>query len=114
MNTALSSSLSRSFLAAALAFAGTVVSFSATTSTAHASTNHYNAKLSAAVAAPQEKVVNDVVWKCVGDSCGGPIDGSRPVNTCVKVVKAFGKVQSFTGPKGEFSADDLARCNAAT
>lgn len=114
MNTALSSQLSRSFLAAALAFTGTIVSFSATTSTAHAGTNHYNAKLSTAVAAPKDKVVNDVVWKCAGDNCSGPIDGSRTINTCVKVVKAFGKVQSFTGPKGELSADDLARCNAAS
>jgi len=114
MNTAISSTLSRSFLAAALAFAGTVVSFSATTSTAHAGTNHYNAKLTAAIAAPQDKVVNDVVWKCAGDSCSGAIDGSRAINTCAKVVKAFGKVQSFTGPKGELSADDLARCNAAS
>ncbi len=113
MNNAISSTLSRSFLAAALAFAGTVVSFSATTSTAHASTNHYNAKLATAFAAPKEKVVNDVVWKCIGDSCGGPIDGSRAINTCVQVVKAFGKVQSFTGPKGEFSAEDLTKCNAA-
>ncbi len=114
MNTAISSSLSRSLLAAALAFTGTLVSFSATTSTAHAGTNHYNAKLSTAVAAPQDKVVNDVVWKCAGDSCSGPIDGSRAVNTCIRVVKAFGKVQSFTGPKGEFGAEDLAKCNAAS
>jgi hypothetical protein len=29
------------------------------------------------------------------------------------VVKSFGKVSSFAGPKGELSAEDLQRCNAA-
>ena len=113
MNTVLSSSLSRSFLAAALAFAGTLVSFSATTSTAHAGVTRYSAKLTTAVAAPKDKIVNGVVWKCAADSCGGAIDGARPLNTCIQVVKSFGKVQSFTGPKGEFSAEDLTKCNAA-
>lgn len=113
MNTILSSQLSRSLLAAGLAFAGTLLSFSATVMPAHAGANHYNAKLSTAVAAPKDKIVNGVVWKCAADSCGGAIDGARPLNTCVQVVKAFGKVQSFTGPKGDFSADDLTRCNAA-
>jgi hypothetical protein len=28
-------------------------------------------------------------------------------------VKAFGQVSTFAGPKGEFSAEDLQRCNAA-
>jgi hypothetical protein len=113
MNTIISSQLSRSFLVAGLAFAGTLLSFSATTAPARAGTNHYNAKLSTAVAAPKDKVVNGVVWKCAADTCGGAVDGARPLNTCIHVVKAFGKVQSFTGPKGDFSAEDLERCNAA-
>ena len=113
MNTILSSQLSRNFLVAGLAFAGTLLSFSATVTPAQAGTNHYNAKLSTAVAAPKDKVVNGVVWKCAADSCGGAIDGARPLNTCIQVVKAFGKVQSFTGPKGDFGAEDLTKCNAA-
>ena len=113
MNTITSSTLTRSILAAGLALAGTLLSFSATTTPAHAGVTRYNAKLATAVAAPKDKVVNGVVWKCAADNCGGAIDGARPLNTCIQVVKAFGKVQSFTGPKGEFSAEDLTRCNAA-
>ena len=113
MSTITSSTLTRSILAAGLAFAGTLLSFSATTTPAHAGVTRYNAKLAAAVAAPKDKVVNGVVWKCAGDNCAGAIDGARPLNTCVQVVRAFGKVQSFTGPKGEFSAEDLTKCNAA-
>lgn len=113
MNTILFSQLSRSVLVAGLALAGTLLSFSATVTPAHAGASRYNAKLSTAVAAPRDKVVNGVVWKCAADSCGGAIDGARPLNTCIQVVKAFGKVQSFTGPKGDFGAEDLTKCNAA-
>ena len=113
MNTILFSQLSRSVLVAGLAFAGTLLSFSATVTPAHAGASRYNAKLSAAVAAPKDKVVNGVVWKCAADNCGGAIDGARPLNTCIQVVKAFGKIQSFTGPKGDFGAEDLTKCNAA-
>ena len=111
--TAISNTFSRSLLAAGLALAGTVLSFSATTTPAHAGTARYAAKLATALEAPASKVVNDVLWKCAGDSCTGPIDGAAPRNTCVKVAKAFGPLSSFTGPKGEFSAEDLQRCNAA-
>ena len=112
MNTILSNQFSRSLFVAGLAFAGTLLSFSATVTPAQAGPNRYNAKLSAAVAAPTDKIVKGVVWKCAADSCGGAIDGARPLNTCIQVVKAFGKVQSFTGPKGEFSPEDLTKCNA--
>ena len=113
MNNAISNTFSRSLLAAGLAFAGTLASFSATTTPAHAGTTHYSAKLTTAVAAPKDKVVNGVLWKCAGDACNGAIDGARPLNTCVQVVKAFGPLASFTGLKGEFSAEELQRCNAA-
>ena len=112
MNRILSNQFSRSFLVAGLAFAGTLLSFSATVAPARAGTNSYNAKLSTAIAAPKDKIVNGVVWKCVGDSCGGAIDGGRPLFTCIRVAKAFGKVDSFAGPNGEFSAADLTKCNA--
>ena len=113
MTSILSNSVSRSLLAAGLAFAGTLLSFTATVTPAQAGTNHYNAKLSTAPAVARDKIVNGVVWKCAADSCNGSIDGARPLNTCIQVVRAFGKVSAFTGPKGEFSTDDLQRCNAA-
>ena len=113
MSTTITQQLSRSLLAAGLALVGTVVSFSATTTPAHAGVSSYAAKLAAPVAAPKSKVVNGVVWNCAADACRGPIDGAAPKNTCVQVAKTFGQLSSFTGPKGEFSAEDLQRCNAA-
>lgn len=103
----------RTIVLAGLALVGTVASFSATVSPAQAAPARYTAKLSTAVEAPARKVVNGVVWNCTGDTCTGPVDGARPLNTCAKVVKAFGPVASFTGPKGELSAEDLQTCNAA-
>lgn len=104
---------SRNLVLAGLALFGTVASFSATVSPAQAASPRYTAKLSTAVAAPARKVVNGVIWNCTGDTCSGPVDGARALNTCAQVVKAFGPVATFTGPKGELSAEDLKTCNAA-
>ena len=113
MTTLANSPLSRTLLAAGLAIAGTLASFSATTTPADAAATRYSAKLTAAVEAPARKVVNGVLWNCAGDTCTGAVDGARPLNTCVKVVKAFGPVTTFATPKGELSADDVQSCNAA-
>lgn len=113
MKTAFSAPLTRTLVAAGLAIVGTFASFTATTTPAQAGAAGYTAKLATGLQAPKQKVVNGVVWSCTGDSCAGPIDGARPVNTCLQVVKAFGPVSSFATPKGELSADDLKRCNGA-
>jgi hypothetical protein len=114
MITARNRSFSRNVVLAGLALVGTVASFSATVSPAEAQGgNRYTAKLSTALEAPARKVVNGVVWNCKGDTCTGPVDGAKPLNTCAKVVKAFGSVTTFTTPKGELSAEDLQSCNAA-
>lgn len=104
----------RNLFVGVLAVVGTVASFSAATTPAHAQTAAaYTAKLAKGVDAPLRKVVNGAVWNCSGDACTGRSDGSSPVNTCARVVQAFGQVTSFATPKGELSADKLARCNAA-
>ena len=108
-----SHSVSRTLLLAGLALVGTVASFSATVSPAQAAGQRYTAKLATPLAAPAKKVVNGVVWNCTGDTCTGAVDGARPLNTCTRVVKAFGPVTSFATPKGELSADDVQSCNAA-
>lgn len=113
MTTAISRLLPRTLLTAGLALVGTVLSFSATATPAFAQAPGYKATLSTAVEAPAKKVVNGALWKCEGTSCTGKEDGSRPLTTCVKVVKAFGPVSGFVTPKGEFSADEVQRCNAA-
>ena len=72
----------------------------------------YSAALASPLAAPKRQILNGVLWRCEGDACAGAADGSRPVLACQRVVDAFGPVARFAGPKGELSADDLARCNA--
>ncbi|NBW74672.1 MAG: hypothetical protein EBR34_02615 [Sphingomonadaceae bacterium] len=111
--TATASPLSRTLLAAGLAVVGTIASFAATTSTAQAQTARTYSATLAAPAAEAIKVVNGVNWTCNGTECSGRIDGAAPINTCTRVVKAFGQVTKFATPKGEFDADKLARCNAA-
>ena len=107
------SPLTRSIVAAGLALVGTLASFAATTTPARAGgIERYQAQLSAALETPKVKVVNGVVWKCTGAACIGEVDGSRPINACIKVAKAFGPLAAFTGPKGAFTADELAQCNA--
>lgn len=113
MISALNSTALRNTLLAGLALIGTVGSLAATVSPAQAASPRYTAKLATALEAPAKKVVNGVVWNCSGDACVGPVDGARPANTCVQVVKTFGQVTQFATPKGELSAEDLQRCNAA-
>jgi hypothetical protein len=113
MMTALNHTFSRNLLLAGLAMVGTLTSFAATVSPAQAAGTRYSAKLATALESPARKVVNGVLWNCAGDSCSGPVDGARPITSCIKVVKAFGPVTAFATPKGEFSADEVQSCNAA-
>ena len=91
---------SRNLVLAGLALFGTVASFSATVSPAQAASPRYTAKLSTAVAAPARKVVNGVIWNCTGDTCSGPVDGARALNTCAQVVKAFRSCRDLHRPQG--------------
>ncbi|WP_374284698.1 hypothetical protein [Novosphingobium sp.] len=104
----------RNLFVGALAVVGTVASFSLTAAPAQAqSSASYSAVLAKGLDAPVRKVVNGAVWNCTGDQCTGRSDGSSPVNTCARVAKEFGQITKFATPKGELSADKLARCNAA-
>ena len=103
--------LSRTLLAAGLAVVGTIASFGVTTSPAYAGAG-YTAKLAAPVTAPRQEVLGEALWKCAGDACRAPADTSNPNSSCARVVKTFGKVASFASTKGEFSAEQLAKCNA--
>lgn len=115
MTTVTQRALPRTLLVAGLAFAGTIASFGITTAPAHAQApaKGYSVSLASAVSAPRREVINGVLWNCSGDQCSGPIDGARPANTCAHVVKKFGAITRFATPKGELSAEDLQRCNAA-
>ena len=73
----------------------------------------YAATLAAPLAAPRQKILDGALWKCAGDSCAAPAEGSRPVLVCARVAAEFGAVARFTTPDGALEADKLARCNAA-
>jgi len=112
MTSTITHSITRTLFSAALALAGTVAGLSLTIAPAYAGpASNYTAKLSTPVNAPVRKVVNGVLWNCAGDACAGAIDGARPLNTCIKVAKSFGRVIAFTTPKGEFTAEQVGKCN---
>lgn len=88
--------------------AGTTPALAASTDT---TAGGWTAQLETPLAAPRQDVVNSVLWKCAGDRCTGPAQGSRPVFVCQKVVRKLGPVARFASPDGELPAADLARCN---
>ena len=107
---------SRTLIAAGLAIVGTIASFGVTTSPAHAqgAARGNVASLVTKLEAPRRVVINDTLWSCAGGECTTQADSSRPAMSCVRLVKKVGPVTRFATPKGELSADDLQRCNAAT
>jgi hypothetical protein len=114
MTTAVQRALPRTVLAAALALAGTIASFGVTATQAQAQapgSKINNASLSVKLDGPRREVINGVVWNCKGDSCAAPLDGSRALVTCTKVAQKFGPLTRFATPKGELTAEELARCN---
>jgi hypothetical protein len=73
----------------------------------------YVASLAAPLASPKQEIIGGVMWKCAGESCSAPAEGSRPLLVCERVVKKFGAVSRFASPEGELSAEELTRCNGA-
>ena len=71
----------------------------------------WSATLRTPLPKPRQEIVNSVLWKCAGDQCLAPDQGSRPVFVCQKVVHKLGPVTRFTSPEGELGPDDLAKCN---
>jgi hypothetical protein len=74
----------------------------------------YVAELAAPMAAPRQEIVAGLLWKCAGEHCTAPTDGSRPVLVCERLAKVFGQFVRFAGPAGELPSEELARCNGAS
>ena len=72
----------------------------------------YRAVLAAPLDAPKREAVDGVLWRCSGDTCVAPRDGSRPLTVCARLARRLGQVVSFSTPSGTLAGDDLARCNA--
>lgn len=113
MITATQRPLSRTILAAGLAVVGTLTSFAATTSPAQAG-GVYRATLAAPLAAARQEVLGGALWRCEGANCRAGAETSSPSSACARVAREFGQVTSFVTTRGEFSAEQLARCNAAS
>ncbi|MEP7223217.1 MAG: hypothetical protein ABI673_11200 [Novosphingobium sp.] len=111
MNTALSRLLPRALGNAGFVLAAILATLSPImTPPAEASAAEWSAKLSAPLPAPRQAIVNSVLWKCAGDTCVAPDQGSRPVLVCRSVSRAFGPVARFASSSGELAAEDLSRC----
>lgn len=106
---------SRTLLAASLALVGTIASFGVTTSPAYAqgASRGNVASLATRLDAPRRVIINETLWNCAEDRCTSVAENSRPANSCVRLVKKIGPVTSFATPRGDLSADELQRCNAA-
>lgn len=74
--------------------------------------NLTTASLAAPVPQPRQQIIAGVLWKCAGERCTAPADGSRAVISCQRVARAFGTVASFATPSGEITPEELTRCNA--
>ena len=113
MQTVFSRTLSRNLVLAGLALAGTLASFTATTSPAYAAERGaYIASLTAPLDAPRRQILDGAVWRCEGTTCSAPADGGRAVLACNRVARTFGEVARFETPRGELAAEDLVRCNS--
>lgn len=73
------------------------------------------ATLAAPLAAPLRVSSSAATWTCTGATCTGPASNARlgDARACRELVKAAGAAASYTGARGEMSADDLAKCNRA-
>ncbi len=114
MTTAFARKLPRALIAAALALAGTIASFSVTTGPARAaSAGVYSAALATPLTAARREIIDGAIWRCEGNRCSSPADGARIQTVCGKVARKFGPLAGFATPQGELSAEQLARCNGA-
>lgn len=93
------------FLALALALAST--------SAAAGTGGTYAAQMREPLAAPRAAVISGVLWKCSGDQCSAPAQGSRAVLVCARLAVKIGPVVRFSAPEGGLDSEALARCNAA-
>ena len=103
--------LSGALAACVLSAATLVTPFAATPASAAEGGAYYRAELAAPLAEPRQEILNGVRWNCEGTSCTGTRSGSRSVIVCGRLANRVGEIASFADPRGEFDAEDLARCN---
>jgi hypothetical protein len=65
-----------------------------------------------AVPTSERVIARDIVWNCGPAACQGSTEESRPVVLCQSLAKRAGRIETFVVDGREFSAAELARCNA--
>ena len=60
-----------------------------------------------------QMIVPDMSWSCGSEGCQGSTMESRPVVLCESLAKRAGTIERFAVDGRDFSATELATCNAA-
>jgi hypothetical protein len=116
MQPAMTRTLPRTLLTAALSLAGTMATFAiaaAPVPAEAAQRGAYEATLTSPLGEARREILDGTLWRCQQDRCAAPHDGGRALAMCGKVARKFGSVARFASPKGELASEDLAKCNAA-
>lgn len=90
-----------------------IIAVAASFGTAYAAQT-YSATLDKPVAAKIEVLAESNLFRCEGSTCtlvSAPIDAGSPT-TCRRLAREVGPLKSYGTEKSQFSAEDLARCNA--
>jgi hypothetical protein len=66
----------------------------------------------AAITAANTVVVNDTLWKVSGGALVAKSATSRPAIVCAQAARKIGKIESFSANGQDFTAEELAKCNA--
>ncbi len=104
-------SSSRSLIALA-AFATSATLFVGTGTPAFAGSPAYRLVPVTAFAAADKIIARDVLWSCAGNACVANNATSRPAIVCAVAAKKIGQLSAFSANGKDFTADELAKCNA--
>ncbi len=66
----------------------------------------------AAESAAATVVAGDILWKSTANGYVAVNATSRPAVACAQAAKKVGKIATFSANGTDFSADELAKCNA--
>jgi hypothetical protein len=58
-------------------------------------------------------IARDISWNCGPAACQGSTAESRPVVLCQSLAKHAGRIETFLVDGRQFTAVELARCNAS-
>jgi hypothetical protein len=84
----------------------------ATTNAAFANRGAPDYRLTAETSVTGSKIARETLWRCNDGGCTAMKATSRPEVVCVHAVREVGKVSNFSYRGTDFTAEQLAACNA--